>query len=347
MAEEFVKQLHKPGHAGALELARTPLLLTFLCLTFEKGQELPPNPAQLYERALDILLREWAADKFVHNDPVAEGLHYRLELDMLACIAAELFEENRFFFTRSEAVAGIERFLKNELNAPRTADPEAIFESIERQQGLIVQRTQNAYSFSHLTIQEYLTARNYSVAAAWGELVEKRLGDPRWLVVFELLAGLENADQLLRSMSERAVAILGTVEGLYETLWSAQRRYGPPPAPAYKGRPDRKVWASLDAKWMIELSPDGVNVGTESPVHEFYIANQSEAMASMMDDPVIAHLRHRGEAVLGDGKAGGDWGRAMVAWRTIYRCKEAAYSLSPGAWDDVCNAVLSLPGSAS
>lgn len=46
-------------HPPTRELARTPLLLTFICIVYEATQNLPANRATLYRKALDILLERW------------------------------------------------------------------------------------------------------------------------------------------------------------------------------------------------------------------------------------------------------------------------------------------------
>ncbi len=310
VAAEFLKQLRNPGNAGALELARTPLLLTFLCMTFEKGQELPPNPALLYERALDILLREWAADKFVHNDPIAEGLHARLELDMLSEMAATLFAKNQFFFTRDEAVAAIELFMRNELNAPKTVDPDAVLRAIEEQQGLIVRRSMNHYSFSHLTIQEYLSARYHSSETAMVRLVDEHLADVRWRVVFELMAGLGRADRMLLHMAERYVAIrrgdepscpVCGLDGDYREAFTHRKS-----VPAYQERQGGS-----------RLFPNGLFIPVET-----IIAWSTGARSA-------GEPNHRA--------ANGSMSAAAI---TIHRCSMAAYSLSPDAWNEVCEKIL-------
>ena len=158
MAEEFLKILGEPANASAKELASTPLLLTFLCLAYDDRQRLPPNRSELYRQALEILMERWAASKRVHNEPVYRELHSRLEVQMLAEIAAPAFRDNRYFFSRRELIDCIARFLCDELNAPKSLDGNKVLEAIEVQQGLIVQRAQDAWSFSHLTLQEYLTA---------------------------------------------------------------------------------------------------------------------------------------------------------------------------------------------
>lgn len=212
-AENFIKVLKEPTNGSALELARTPLLLTFLCITYANGQELPRQRALLYRRALDLLLREWAASKRVHDDPVYRELHADLELDMLAEFAESLFREDRFFFNRERVTNHIRAFMSKELNAPKTLDAGKILEAIEVQQGLIVRRAQDTYSFSHLTIQEYLAAKKIwdEGESAWGQVVQKHLFENRWAVVFELLAGMGKSDNLLRAMASRAQQEFGVM----------------------------------------------------------------------------------------------------------------------------------------
>ena len=59
-AEGFMAALSEEEHSATLELARTPLLLTFLCLVYDDTNRLPANRSALYRRALLILLEKWA-----------------------------------------------------------------------------------------------------------------------------------------------------------------------------------------------------------------------------------------------------------------------------------------------
>jgi len=209
-ANAFVTVLKDSANAAALELARTPLLLTCLCLTYANGQELPPTRATLYRRALDLLLREWAASKRVHDEPVYRELNADLELDMLAEFAEELFREDRFFFDRKRITDHIRTFMELQLNAPKSLDAGKILEAIEVQQGLIVRRAEDTYSFSHLTIQEYLTAKKLrdGSEADWGPVVKEHAITGRWAVVFESMAGMGKADGLLRAIAARSITEL-------------------------------------------------------------------------------------------------------------------------------------------
>ncbi|OJH36200.1 hypothetical protein BON30_34125 [Cystobacter ferrugineus] len=222
LAEEFLKTLGEPANTSAKELAHTPLLLTFLCLTYDDRQRLPANRSELYRQALEILMERWAASKRVHHEPVYRELHARMEVQMLAEIAAPAFHDNRYFFTRRELTDSITHFLREELNAPKHLNGDQVLQAIEVQQGLIVQRAQDAWSFSHLTLQEYLTAIWHEDPQRLAELVRTHLFDARWREVFILLAGVvRQADDLLLRMQQTAEKHLGNAVRLVR--WASSK----------------------------------------------------------------------------------------------------------------------------
>lgn len=224
-AGDLLKALNDPANQSAKELASTPLLLTFLCLSYDEMLRLPPNRSELYRQALEILLFKWANSKRVHNDPVYRDLHPRLEVGMLAEIAAPAFRDGRYFFTRRELIDRITKFLHEELNAPRKLNGDQVLEAIEVQQGLIVQRAQDAWSFSHLTLQEYLTAVWYEQNYKIKELLNNHLGDERWREVFILLAGVvSKADLFLTTMLHSAEKLASTTPATVQILQWANSR---------------------------------------------------------------------------------------------------------------------------
>jgi hypothetical protein len=232
IAEEFLKVLDAPAHAPAKELASTPLLLTFLCLTYDDRRRLLTNRSELYRQALEILMERWAASKRVHDEPVYRELSGRLEVQMLADIAAPAFADNRYFFTRRELTEHITRFLRDELNAPKHLNGDQVLEAIEVHQGLIVQRAQDAWSFSHLTLQEYLTAVWYENNPRLEQLVHEHLFDVRWREVFILVAGgVSKADDLLERIQREAERPLtGSPRTLQLLRWAQGMVAAPPDA---------------------------------------------------------------------------------------------------------------------
>ena len=219
-AERCWELLQKEENKAAKELAQTPLLLTFLCLVYNRSQDLPKNRAVLYKDALNILLKEWAAEKRVRQDVLYQDFSIELEQIMLSELAYTGFEADRLFFSGREVVEQIKTFLARNLNAPRHLDGEKILDMIAMQQGVLVERATDVYSFSHLTLQEYLTAQYIADNNEIEQLVNEHLTDKRWHEVFMLVAGLvrsrNGADELLLLMEKAAQKCINTpkLEGL-------------------------------------------------------------------------------------------------------------------------------------
>jgi hypothetical protein len=205
-ADQCWQLLQQPEYKAAKELAQTPLLLTLLCAVYDKSLSFPKNRAALYGEALDVLLKEWAAEKRLHRDPVYQELSIELERELLADIAYESFESDQLFFDKREATSRIKSFLVSNLNAPKHLDGEKVLEAIEVQQGILVERARNTYSFSHLTFQEYLTAQYIVDNQQVEQIVAAHITDERWREVFLLIAGLvsgrKGADELLLTMEK-------------------------------------------------------------------------------------------------------------------------------------------------
>jgi len=212
VSERCWQLLNDSGNTAAKELAHTPLLLIFLCLVYNKTQGFPGNRATLYRKALDILLEEWAAEKRINSGEIYQGLNTDLEKVLLSEIAYRGFINDRLFFMEQELVEQIKAFLADTVDKPKYLDGKAVLHAIAVQQGILVERAEDVFSFSHLTVQEYLVAQyiNQDIHSM-AEIIEKHLTDERWREVFILMAGLmQNADSLLKLMEQRARKFLSS-----------------------------------------------------------------------------------------------------------------------------------------
>ncbi|NEQ54202.1 MAG: NACHT domain-containing protein [Leptolyngbya sp. SIO3F4] len=205
-ANEYWQLLKQPENKAAKELAQTPLLLTFLCLIYEREQTLPNRRSTLYDRALNILLSEWSAQKRLPKTSIYKDFHPELEKALLSEIAYNSFKEDRLFFSKSDITDRITTFLADILDAPEYLDGPAVLHAIEVQQGILVERATDTYSFSHLTLQEYLTARYIVKNELVSELVSQHLTDQRWREVFLLVMGLmeRRGNELLEAIDNQA-----------------------------------------------------------------------------------------------------------------------------------------------
>ncbi len=109
------------------------------------------------KRHLRILLEEWAAEKRILRDDIYEGLSIEQEEILLSEIAYDGMVKDQLFFAKRELSKQIKDiFSRANLNAPKQLDSEAVLNAVEVQQGILVERAEDTYSFSHLTLQEYL-----------------------------------------------------------------------------------------------------------------------------------------------------------------------------------------------
>lgn len=225
-ADQCWETLNASEHSATKELARNPLLLTLLCMVYDNSQNFPRNRAALYEKALNIFLEEWAAEKRVNRGAsITQYLDIADEKRMLSEIAAKNFDEDRLFFTEDELITQIREFGAGDTNKRETFNAPEILDTILRDQGLFVERVTGSYSFSHLTFQEYLTA-NYIIKDTLSikGLAKHHLHDPQWREVFLLTSGLiHSAEDLLEAMEVEATKSINT-DGLKSLFQWVKRK---------------------------------------------------------------------------------------------------------------------------
>lgn len=220
-AKECLTRLNSGDYQSAKELTRTPLLLTLVCILYQRSGQFPINRSTLYERALRVLLEEWNAAKEIQISKLYKGLDTKRKELILSQIAFDNFREDQLFFSKRSVVKQIEKLLPELLPNEQYVDGNHVLRDIEVQHGLLVERAESIYSFSHLTIQEFLTAQHIDYEdIPLEEIVDKYLCHPRWREVFLLLAGLKKADNLLLEIEKKIHSLMNTdkLKGLL--LWT-------------------------------------------------------------------------------------------------------------------------------
>lgn len=231
-AQLFIEQFKLPENHQIRDLAVTPILLSLTCWVFRDQNRFYSKPAELYEKGLKLLLKEWDESKLISRDEVYRKLSVPQKEELLSYVAAVKFEQRQYvLFDQDEIQGYIADYLRN---LPNTQDAmnhvstreksEAVLKSIEAQHGLLVERASRIYSFSHLTFQEYFTVKWFVEGADWQNLV-RHITEKHWREVFSLtLVMLQSADHLLQFMKQEVDAIVAGDKKLQQFLmWLKQK----------------------------------------------------------------------------------------------------------------------------
>ena len=242
-AERFMARLDE--NKAIRELATSPLLLTLLCLVFGEEGDFPSNRSDLYGEGVKVLLKKWDAKRNIQRDDHYKKLDVQRREDLLGYVALQTFRENEYFVKQRRIEGYIADFISNLRDVdpePESLrmDSEIVLKSIQAQHGLLVERARGIYSFSHLTFQEYFTAREIVSTNNIQHLVAQ-VNQPRWQEVFFLTFGMiRNADELLLKMKSHIDPLIKDDPKLQQFLqWidrktqSVKARYKPVAVRAY------------------------------------------------------------------------------------------------------------------
>lgn len=207
--ELFLEEFEEPRNEGLRELGKLPLLLSLLCLSFEETLTFPHRRSEIYDEALEALLKKWDVSRSIKRDEIYRGMTAGRKRQMLSRIATRSFQLNEYFIPQKK----LSKYIVDYLNIlPEAAsggeiDGDAVLKAIEAQHGILVERARQIYSFSHLSLQEHLTAKyicdNASREVLFDLLKLGNVTDPRWReIILQTASMLENADGFFKLFQE-------------------------------------------------------------------------------------------------------------------------------------------------
>ncbi|WP_347339497.1 NACHT domain-containing NTPase [Planktothrix sp. FACHB-1355] len=206
LKEQFLEKLE--SNRQIADLAVTPILLSLTCSVFSDLQDLPKQRSALYRDGLNLLLKQWDEDREITRE-VGNGIYRQLTLEQKEKLLSELafrkFQqlENFVLFEQQE----IEGYIAEHLQISST-DSSPVLKAIETQHGLLIERAQRIWSFSHLTFQEYFTACHYLQSRDLPALATHVI-EPPWREVFllatEMLQPTDRLVQLMKQQIDRAL----------------------------------------------------------------------------------------------------------------------------------------------
>lgn len=185
------------------ELAVTPVLLSLMCLVFHDEGEMPSQMTDLYKRGIRLLLERWNDAKAIENWEVGVNAYRQLSVEqkeaLLIEIAARKFENPKNFvlFQQDEIATQIADFI----HLANHEEGVAVLEAMEAQHGLLIERADELWSFSHLTFQEHFTVQWLTQLPS--EQLAEKISNSQWQqVVEQLVRSQQPADRLLRLIKQ-------------------------------------------------------------------------------------------------------------------------------------------------
>lgn len=183
-------------------LAANPLLLSLIAIVYERELELPERRAELYNRCVEVLLKDWDAHREIKRFSRFTADRKR---DLLEEVAWHFHVAGRRYFPEEELLGVIGSFLPT-IDILDPEAPELILKEILAQYGLLKEQARGWYGFLHLTLQEYFAAY---AAHERGPGAITRVANlrhnPWWEEVILLLAGrMSDASSLLLGILGRA-----------------------------------------------------------------------------------------------------------------------------------------------
>ncbi|MEL6440442.1 MAG: NACHT domain-containing NTPase [Cyanobacteria bacterium J06621_8] len=229
-AQEFIQQLRHKDNQAIRELVTTPILLNLICSVFQERLSFPDKRARLYQEGLDIMLVRWDRSRGIERDHAYHNLALADKIKLLSHLAAVNFQQGNYFLEIDALLQTIADYLAAVRETPQDRetlylDSKAVLRAIEVQHGLLVERAKGIYSFSHLTFQEYLTARKIVSSSDTEELhhsleeLATQISNPQWREVILLTASmLPNADYLIEQLKIQADGFLNQDSQLQKLL---------------------------------------------------------------------------------------------------------------------------------
>ena len=198
-------------------------------LRFQNTGSFPSKRYQLYEQGINSLLEKWDEFRNIERDEVYRNFSLAVKINLLIEVAKTNFEKDDYFFEQNHVESLIIEYLKGLTNAPTDLaqlelDSEVVLKAIEAQHGLLVERARGIYSFSHLTFQEYFTARWFYIRTGWQDL-GSHISKKRWREVFLLVTEMtESAEDFLRVMKQEIDTMIAADEKLQQFLvWVSEK----------------------------------------------------------------------------------------------------------------------------
>jgi hypothetical protein len=171
------------------DIGSNPLLLSIICALDYNEYDIPKRLDDLFEQCIQGLLGKWDAFRDISRKTIVGDISARKKASIVSTLAAFTFIKSKIVFTNNDQSVKTACNFAQRYMANTELEPSLFLRSLYNDFGILVERTQNTYSFSHLSFHEYLTGYWLLMVRKEMEFISsfKRI-QPRWIYVIEYLA---------------------------------------------------------------------------------------------------------------------------------------------------------------
>ncbi len=213
-ASDLIKALkERPQISG---LAQNPLLLSLICSLYQEDKlKLPARRGQIYEQAVDYMLRKWCVD---NNRMASNEAEIETKEEILMALAYQFSTKGTEVFSIRALKKKIKDYLLQENTTNLDDKANQLITELSDKDGILqkLNPDKSDYLFLHRTFQEYFTALSLKYQIEDDKetgmaLVKKYLWDYDWHETIIILAGLLDEPMVLIE------AIMGERDDIFQT----------------------------------------------------------------------------------------------------------------------------------
>ncbi len=204
VGNKLISQLRE---SNIKNLSKNPLLLSLICIHFDRTMNLPQRVSELYKRAINVLLEEWDATRRIGRNVQVENLTSDKIKDLLSEISLLYHRKGIACFDQENLIKNIAKKLP--IVGINSVKAKSAFDFIRIQTGLLCSWTlENYYAFPHISFQSFFVAKALRDREDGYEEIMNHINNPFWRQVLFFYTELGDASIVLKKMLELKDSIL-------------------------------------------------------------------------------------------------------------------------------------------
>ena len=187
--QRFIDYLEDPKYLVLKQMARRPLLLTLLCIVFQRQDRFLVGDFRLYRTVSELFINRWNYIKGLDRELEVSGIDIP---SVLGWLASQMLESDQVFIEHQQLLNQIAEYLtkKHDLCLPQLSISRVskdILEVLLQRTGVLARQAQDIYAFSCQILQQYLAAQYLALTVKHqkNQLVSKSLAEkiksPLWI----------------------------------------------------------------------------------------------------------------------------------------------------------------------